>query len=281
MSANVATHPEPPPSFELFSRLPHDIRLIIYSHFFRGLVVAIDEPLNNVPESAILRCTGLISHEATSIFYQLVYFRVDRQDFYDLTLGLSPTTARLSQMHDLARICNVVVTNFEVNEILYDFKNFSATDLCGLRKVVVDMEVCSCGPAHFSIRRRSCAQCSTMAFLRLGQPIPRDERSYATKTVLNNLEKLQKQMKWMRNAKGYEVEINMVMMRNNGEVTSPKEDGTRRICNTAQKREYEQVAVLMITSPGIRIIEGEKAVAEEARDLLVDQLHLYNEKTHL
>lgn len=275
-----ASYPEPVASFGSFLRLPRDIRLIIYSYIVSGLVLTINEPLIKAPGTAILGCSRLIRQEATPITYQLAHFRISRQEFCDLLAPLS-TTLRPSRPQDLAHIRNLVLTSFEVNRILYDPSNFPPTALVRLRNVLIELEVCSCGPAHFCIRRRSCEQVAYGQGFEASPVLYNNNQSYIVNTVLRNLDKLREQVQWMRNAKRYEVAIKMVMMDNKGKVGDSQTGFPWKSGTPDEKWNCDQVSILMITRKGVEFVEGDDAIAEKGKKLLIDSLGIYDEKANI
>jgi hypothetical protein len=190
--------------------------MIIYSYIVYALVLTLHDPLPKTPETAILRCNSLIRREAM----QLVNFRVSIQNFYAIILNIPQTVSCLSQLHDLAQIRNLVITSFVPNKVLYDASKYAPyphTSLPGLRRVQVELELCSCGPVHYRVQWWSCAhfQCS----LEIDTDQHGDD-SYAAKTVWRNRDKLGEHIRWMRNMLGYEVEIRLMLMDNKGEESS-------------------------------------------------------------
>jgi hypothetical protein len=203
-------------SFTFFLDLPREIRTMIYSYIVHDLVLVIHDPLPETPETAILRCSRLIRQEAI----QLVHFRVTRHEFFALIFALPQTVSCLSQLHDLAQIRNLVITSFASDKLVYDASTYALrpyTSLPGLRRAQVELELCSCGPMHYFVRRRSYAevQCS--------QKFDTDQHgddSNAAKTIWRNQDKLGEYIRWMRNVRGYEVETRLVLMDNRGEESS-------------------------------------------------------------
>ena len=187
--------------------------MIIYSYIVHDLVLIIHDPLPQTPETAILRCNRLIRQEAI----QLVHFRITRDEFYELIFTKSETVSRLSQLHDLAQIRNLVLTSFVPHRLLYDASRFPHTSLPGLRRVQVELEICSCGPPHSCVRRWSCALLQRIREIDTDQ---HGNNSYAAKTVWRNRDKLGEQIRWMRNVEGHEVEIRLVLMDNKSEESS-------------------------------------------------------------
>ena len=199
-----------------FSHLPGEIRTLIYSYIVHDLVLVIHDPLPQTPETAILRCSRLIRQEAI----QLVHFRVTREYFYDLILADSYTVSCLSLLHDLAQIRNLVVAGFVPAGLLCDASKYAPhphTSLPGLRRVQVEVELCSCGPKHYYVRWMSCAKVQDLLEIDTDQ---HGDDSYAAKTVLRNRDKLGEQIRWMRNVRGYEVETRLVLMDNKGKESS-------------------------------------------------------------
>ena len=187
--------------------------MIIYSYIVHDLVLIIHDPLPQTPETAILRCNRLIRQEAI----QLVHFRITRYEFYELIFTKSETVSRLSQLHDLAQIRNLVLTSFVPHRLLYDASRFPHTSLPGLRRVQVELELCSCGPMHCFGCQYSCARLQRILRIDADQ---HGDASYAAKTIWRNRDQLDEHIRWVRDVREYEVEMRLVLMDHKGEQSS-------------------------------------------------------------